>query len=192
LAFSRKDKLSMPQRVEPFWVILILWIIALVIVDPIGDFPLNDDWIYGLSVKEWLETGKYRMGDLPLMSLFSHVVWGTFWSKLFGFSFTTLRFSIILLSIISIWTFSNLLKELNFSWEQQVLGLAIIVFNPMFFHLSNSFMTDISFLSFCIFSTYGFWRYLSSEKWHWWTFAIFFSILAILVRQLGVIRSHIF
>jgi len=177
----------MSRRVEPFWVILFLWIIALVIINPIGDFPLNDDWIYGWSVREWLKTGKFQMGDLPLMSLFSHVVWGTFWTKLFGFSFTALRFSIILLSVISIWIFSRLLKALNYSWEQRLLALAIIVFNPMYFHLSVSFMTDISFLSFCIISTYGFWRYFSSENWYWWAFAIFFSILAILVRQLGVL-----
>ena len=177
----------MRQIIKPFWLIFIIWILALFIINPIGDFPLNDDWAYGWSVNKWLESGEFQIIDWPAMSLFSHVAWGTLWAKIFGFSFTTLRFSVILLAIFSIWICSLLFKGLEFSWGQQVIGLATFVFNPMYFYLSNTFMTDVSFLSFCILSIYGFWRYFSSEKWFWWGIAIFFSILAILVRQLGIL-----
>jgi len=175
------------QRIKPFWIIIVLWIVAWLVVNPIGNFPLNDDWAYALSVKNWLDTGQFEIIDWPAMSLFTHVAWGTFWSLLFGFSFTVLRLAIFLLAVFSIWVFSLIIKQLDFSWEQQLVALAVIVFNPMYFHLSNTFMTDVSFLSFCILSSYGFLRYFTSEKWYWWVIAIFCSVCAILVRQLGLL-----
>ncbi len=177
----------MQEKIKPFGLILLFWIVALFIINPIGDFPLNDDWAYALSVKNWLDNGAFKIIDWPAMSLFSHVAWGTFWTTIFGFSFTVLRFSVFLLAAFSIWIFSLLLKELNFSWEQQLIALATLVFNPIYFYLSNTFMTDVSFLAFCIFSAYGFFRYFKSEKWYWWVAAIACSILAILVRQLGLL-----
>ncbi len=177
----------MQERIKPFWLILLFWIGALFIISPIGDFPLNDDWAYGWSVKYWLENGSFKIIDWPAMSLFAHVAWGTFWTKIFGFSFTILRASVFLLAVFSIWIFSLLLKALNFSWEQQLMALATLVFNPIYFYLSNTFMTDVSFIAFSILSSYGFFRYFTTDKWYWWIVAIACSVLAILVRQLGIL-----
>ena len=73
----------MRQIIKPFWLIFIIWILALLIINPIGDFPLNDDWAYGWSVNKWLESGEFQIIDWPAMSLFSHVAWGTLCAKIF-------------------------------------------------------------------------------------------------------------
>ena len=176
----------MLKKNKPFWIVLFFWLVSLVIVNPIGDFPLNDDWAYALSVKGWLETGQFQIIDWPAMSLFSHVAWGTLWAKIFGFSFTTLRCAVLCLGVISVFVFAKLLKELHFSWEQQLLALVVLVFNPLYFHLGNTFMTDVSFVAFCICCSFAFWRYCHTEKLYWWGISILFAVLAILVRQLGL------
>ena len=38
-----------------------IWILMAVVVNPLGDFPLNDDWAYGWSVKVLVETGDFRL-----------------------------------------------------------------------------------------------------------------------------------
>lgn len=177
----------MLRSTRPFWIVLWAWLVALVIVNPIGEFPLNDDWAYALSVKEWLETGRFHIIDWPAMSLWTHVAWGTLWVKLLGFSFTVLRLSTLFLAAFSVWVFDLLLRELRFSWEQRLVALVALVFNPLYFHLSATFMTDVPFVAFCIFSSYAYWRYYSTEKRYWWWVAVLLSVLAILMRQLGLL-----
>lgn len=166
--------------------VFILWVFALVIVNPIGEFPLNDDWAYSLIVRDWLETGIYHVNDWPAMSLFAQICWGTLFVKIFGFSFTALRFSTLILAAAGLVAFSAILKELNFSKETQLLAMAILLFNPLFFHLSVTFMTDVPFLSCCIIASYFYLKFLQVNNIHWWGLAVFFSICAVLIRQLGV------
>ena len=37
-----------------------LWIFMAIIVDPRGDFPLNDDWSFGSMVRGWVTNGDLR------------------------------------------------------------------------------------------------------------------------------------
>src|SRR5580765_6956960 len=38
----------------------LVWIAMIVLANPMGDFPLNDDWVYALAVKSVLETGHFQ------------------------------------------------------------------------------------------------------------------------------------
>ncbi|MEM9930155.1 MAG: hypothetical protein AAF840_10075, partial [Bacteroidota bacterium] len=163
------------------------WLLALLVVEPVGEFPLNDDWAYALSVKNWLETGQFGIIDWPAMSLFAQIVWGTAWAKVFGFSFTILRVSTLVLAGIALGCFERVLTDLAFSAWQRTLVLLTIIFNPLFFHLAASFMTDVPFLSCCLLASYGYWRYFKAEHWAWGLFALTGCVAAILIRQLGLL-----
>ena len=53
-----------------------LWIVATCLVNPIGDFPLADDWSYGWTVKHLLETRDYLPSDWGAPNLISQVIFG--------------------------------------------------------------------------------------------------------------------
>lgn len=178
---------SVGIKFSPFVVLSLIWLITLVIIWPLGDFPLNDDWAYAISVERWCKTGQFEIIDWPAMSLFTHITWGTLWTKIFGFSFDILRLSTLVIGVIGVWVLNQLLKEINFYPLQRFLLLAVLVFNPLYFQLSLTFMTDVPFLSFCLFASYCFWRIIREDKLHWWLWATLFSIGAILMRQLGIL-----
>lgn len=178
---------SIGIKFSPFVVLSLIWLIALFIVQPLGDFPLNDDWAYAISVERWCKTGQFEIIDWPAMSLFTQIAWGTLWAKVFGFSFNILRLSTLVMAGLGIGVLNQLLRELNFRPLQRFLLLAVLVFNPLYFQLSLSFMTDVPFLSFCLFTTYCFWRIIREDKLQWWLWATLFSIGAILMRQLGIL-----
>ena len=166
---------------------LALFAVASILVNPIGDFPLNDDWSFAISVRDWLETGTYRIIDWPTMSLFTHLLWGAIWCKVFGFSYTVLRLSTLVIAGVGAWFFAALLKQINMPAPQRLLFLLVLLFNPLYFHLSFSYMTDVPFCALCIIAVYYYWKMLQEDHWKWWLLATLFSILAILIRQLGLL-----
>jgi hypothetical protein len=71
-----------------------LWAVMTWIANPLGDFPLNDDWTYGVSVKALVEEGRmFYLTEWACKTLVAHVFWGALFCLPFGFSYTALRFS---------------------------------------------------------------------------------------------------
>ena len=68
-----------------FFTLLILFILSEFIVNPIGNFPLNDDWTYGKAALYLLNTGEINIGDFAAMTMWTHVVWALPFMKIFGF-----------------------------------------------------------------------------------------------------------
>ena len=122
-----------------------LWFIGLFITNPFGNFPLNDDWSFGLTVKNFLETGDFRPIGWTSMPLLTHTLWGAIFCIPKGFSFEALRFSTLTISLGGILGAYLLIKELNGSrWLAAIVALTI-AFNPIYYALSNTFMTDVPF-----------------------------------------------
>ena len=69
------------------------WVLAIVLVYPFGEFPINDDWSYADTVRRLVEHGEWRLNAWTSMTLATQVLWGWLFSQLMGFSFTTLRVS---------------------------------------------------------------------------------------------------
>ena len=84
IQLSKADKINIA-------VITFIWAIAVVLVNPIGDFPLNDDWAYAQSVKSLLETGNFQLPGWAVANLLPQALWGALFCLPFGFSFTALR-----------------------------------------------------------------------------------------------------
>src|SRR5712692_2220691 len=95
---------SEPGRVALVDMLIIasLWCATLIIVNPIGNFPLNDDWSYGLTVKHFLESGDFRPTGWTGMPLLTNVLWGSLFCIARGFSFTAQRLSTLTLSLVGI------------------------------------------------------------------------------------------
>src|SRR5688572_26393849 len=101
-ALSGLGKKSSTLMALDFAIITVIWCVSIGIVDPIGDFPLENDWAFGRSVDRLLETGDYRPLGWASMTLVTNVLWGAIFCLPTGFSFTTLRFSSLIASLLAL------------------------------------------------------------------------------------------
>ena len=69
----------------------VLWLAVIAVVNPTGDFPINDDWSYGLAVRSLISRHAWRPTDFTSMPLVAQALWGSLFCLPFGFSFTALR-----------------------------------------------------------------------------------------------------
>ncbi|WAC03789.1 glycosyltransferase family 39 protein [Lacinutrix neustonica] len=165
--------------------LLLLWLAIIAIINPMGDFPLNDDWCYGKSVKTLREEGYLKLYNWGEMTLVGHVYWGYFFTKLFGFSFTVLRWSTLLMGFATILGIYELFKLARVSRWMNLFGTVLCMMNPIFLSLSFSFMTDVPFYCMTIWCFYFYAKAIKTESWHSIFWAIFFCCWAFLIRQLA-------
>ncbi len=173
------------KKYFPFFILLFVVFIVELFINPIGDFALNDDWAYGKSVYHFNKYNEFVIGLWPAMSLYSHALLGLVFVKLFGFSFTVLRFANMFLCLITLFHLYNFFCKKNKN-KVAALVCAFIIFNPFYLNVFNSFMTDLTFFNFSFLAFYYLNEYLQNKK--WWLLFLFFSfaVLATLTRQLGL------
>lgn len=167
--------------------IVALWVLMVSAVNPIGEFPLNDDWVYSLVVKSVLESGYYYFSSISSANLGPQAYWGALFCLPFGFSFTALRISSLVLGLMGIIALYFLIRQLDIKPKLAFFGALVLAVNPLYFGLANSFMTDVPFISLLIISIYFFVRGIDKNLNSNIAAGVLFSILAILIRQLGVL-----
>lgn len=175
------------------WIWFILaWLFLIFLVNPIGEFPLNDDWGYAKVVQHLIETGEYRPGTWPVMTLFTQVWWGAAFAKVFGFSFTILRISTLVLAILgSYWVYRACLNlhEDRF-WAR--VALVTLALNPLYFHLSFTFMTDVPYTVGVLGAILLYRRAMDTEGVGYWVLAILATAAATLIRQPAILLAPAF
>ena len=94
----------------------------LVLVGPRHEFPVEDDWDYSKTVLNLLQTGEFHRLEVTQATVFFPALWGALSSSLFGFSFTTLRISTLVLALGALLFFYALLGELEFEPSRRLLA----------------------------------------------------------------------
>lgn len=170
------------------FILLIIWGIGLFFVRPFGDFPLNDDWVYGLATKYFYEKNEFYPIPWSATSLLSNVIWGWSFVKFFGFSFDILRMSTLIAALLGSWSSYYLLFNISKSKIISFIGSFALLSNPIFFGLSFTFMTDVFCLTAIILSMIF---YINSFQNKFNTLNLFgstfFSVIAVLSRQTSLI-----
>ena len=171
-----------------FYLLLITigWILASLLVNPIGEFPINDDWAYARNVYHLAVEGVLKLSDWPAMTLIAQTLWGTLFCKIFGFSFTTLRLSVLVLSLSGLIFFYLLALRMSRNEKTAFIATVVMAFNPLWFALSYTFMTDIPFLVFLLGSVYFISLYLENHAGRYLFAATLMALIATMIRQLGV------
>jgi hypothetical protein len=169
-----------------FLLLLLVLFVAECIVNPIGNFPLNDDWSYGKAVMYSLK-GDYTIGNFGAMTLFTHLAWGMLFVKIFGFSFTVLRISTLVSVIISLFLLDNLVFRISGNKKLGFLLCLVLLFNPLFFNLSNTYMTDVNFNTLLLLCMYFAVRFYESPRYLFLFFFFISALLLVLLRQFGII-----
>lgn len=151
------------------------------------NFPLNDDWAYGIAVRTLSETGRLTLCDWGASTQVMHIIAGALFTKFFGFSFSALRAANVLLAAGGVFIFIKLLDEFEIGpFEKIIAGLSLCL-NPMYLVLANSFMTDMHYFLWMISASYFYVRRIKNPRdssalvW-----AGVCSAAACLTRQIGV------
>jgi hypothetical protein len=121
---------------------------------PVCNSPFDDDWSYSFTVKRLLETGKITYNGWASASLIAQAYWGLLWVKVFGFSFTVLRFSALPLAAAAI-SFCYLLgRRVGLSARFAVFAALLVGLSPIYLPIACTFMTDAPGLFFIFCSMY--------------------------------------
>jgi 4-amino-4-deoxy-L-arabinose transferase-like glycosyltransferase len=180
---------SAVSETSPGWgaiaLIALSWFTMVTLTNPLGDFPLNDDWAYAASVRELLQTGRLIIHDWSAPNVISQILWGAIFATIFGSSYTSLRFSTLVLGLLALIVVYRLIKELGHSSLFAIMVAMTTAGNPIFFASSNTFMTDVPFFGFSSFALFYYLRALNKDGWKEIGIGTIFAGLALLVRQLG-------
>ncbi len=187
-ASSRGSLIRTIIRSPTFAIITVscLWLLLVILVNPVGEFPLNDDWSYARAVQSLVEHGRLELTGFTSMPLISQVLWGALFCLPFGFSFTALRVSTIMLGLLGILATYWLFEETKMDRRIAFLATMVVAVNPLYFHLSLTFMTDVPFFTCSMFAFLFFLRALRTERYSDLVLGYAFSLIAILTRQLAI------
>jgi hypothetical protein len=174
------------ERVQGYCLFGFIWLLSVVVINPLGNFPLNDDWVYGKVVKDLLETGRLLIPNFVAAPIISHTIWGYLFSLIFGFSFTVLRFSTLLLGFAGVVMSYELFRACYIRHKVALLGALVICFNPVYLSLSFTFMTDVPFYVLVVTSLFFYVKTLDEDRFLFLMVAVGFNIIAVLCRQLGI------
>ena len=167
--------------------VILGWGLLLLLIPPEHDYPIVDDWIYAGSVRNLLETGTFTLPTHSQASLVGLTYWGAAWSKVFGFSFTTLTYSTLVMALAGLLAFYGIARAVNVPPWGALLGTALLAFNPIFLHFSYSFMTDVPFLALVLIACYLYTKGVQGGGVGWVLLGSLFVSWAILIRQFGVL-----
>ncbi len=183
----------MKKVIQYNWVIVILlFIISEILIYPLGEFPLNDDWAYTKPIFSFLNTGEITFLKWQAIPGVTLQILGLLFCKIFGTSFFSLRLVSILSTIIMILTLNQILKFYEVVSKIRFIVLLVFLFNPLVLSLSNTFMPDILILMLTMVAFLFMIRLIKNFQLHTYVLFIVFTLLATLVRQTGIILPFVF
>ncbi len=167
--------------------ILLIGVVAELLVHPAVDFPSNDDWVYGLAVKQILSTGIFAAPSPTLPDLVLQAYWGALFCLPFGFSFVALRISTLVLAAAGLVATYAFCREIGGSRGSARVLVLTLALDPLYFYLANSFMTDVPHVAMMAASLWAFARGMRRGNKRWIGAAIGIALATILVRQFAIV-----
>jgi len=122
---------------------LAVYLLTILFVQPWGDYPLNDDWIYARIGKRFAETGRFVFDHDTGSAFIGQGLIAAPVIRLLGFSHTHLRSLTMLFGALTICLLWLLLRYAAVRPGIRVVCLLAVVWNPLFSYLSLTFMTEI-------------------------------------------------
>jgi hypothetical protein len=166
--------------------IVAVWIVVALLIDPRGEFPLNDDWAYAAAVKTLLGGGGIRLSGWTTVNLIAQIFWGALFCLPFGFSFTVLRISTLVLGLTGVLALYGLLREGDADHGTALFGALLLAFNPLYLVLSYTFMSDVPFLAVSLLSFYFLVRGMRRNSGVEIVAGLLLACVALLIRQTGL------
>jgi 4-amino-4-deoxy-L-arabinose transferase-like glycosyltransferase len=128
---------------HPLVALLVLWAIVAVVIDPRGEFPLNDDWGYALPIQSLVEEGVLRLTFWQSMPLAPQLLTGGLLAAIAGFSHTALRILTWVWGGLGLVATYMLVRQVGGSRRASGLAAFVMLVNPVYLGLSFTFMSDV-------------------------------------------------
>ncbi|MBB5318911.1 ArnT family glycosyltransferase [Tunturibacter empetritectus] len=116
---------------------------AVAISHPVLELATNDDWSYVWSARVLADTGHVVYNGWGAMMLGWQLYLGALFIKLFGFSFTAARISVLIVSIGTVVLIQRLFLRFGISQWNATIATLTIALSPLFLPLAYSFMSDV-------------------------------------------------
>ncbi len=167
-------------------IIVAIFIATVVYVDPSGNFPLIDDWSYALSTQNLVKLGTWKPSDWLAMPLIAQSVWASpiCWATQCGFD--DLRLATLTAAALLAMTTFLIIDVAQEAKLLSFLAAFAVVFNPIVYALSFTFMTDVLFSAFVTSSALLYILSLRRDNLSLALLATMFALAATLIRQLGI------
>lgn len=167
-------------------VIVAFFLLSVAVISPAGNFPTNDDWVYGLAVKDLLQTGRFQLAGCCAASI-THILLGAASCALTGFSFEPLRLVTIAMGFIGTVMLYLIARQLGVARSLSLLAALVYAANPLVINTTFSFMTDITCASLTLCYIYFFINALRSGSLTDYAVAAAFLTLSIITRQIAAV-----
>ena len=177
--------------------VVLIWGILIVLVDPRGAFMVNDDWSFVRSLEalrqgRLIATGWGPEGAPGGPSLIVHLLWGWLFSFLFGSSMTSLRASVLTMGALGSMSLFVLLRSLKTPVWLALLSTLTLILNPLFLSQSFSFMTDVTFTGLAASALLALHLGMEKGRLSWLCGGLLLIAASILTRQIGIVLGIAF
>ncbi len=168
------------------WIVVGLYLVAVLAVNPFRECPVRDDWAYAWSAWRLLATGHYQAHDWASANTPFQAAWGAAFCWLFGNSFVALRASTIVLAVLGLFGFRALAREHGLSRGAADLLTLCLASCSIFFKLSLTYMSDVPFASLLTLAVLFYTRAVRTMRWTDWILGSVAGAATVGTRQFGV------
>jgi hypothetical protein len=123
--------------------LVLLHLAMIAVVQPRGDFPINDDWAFAQSVRWLLDEGRLRLSDWVPMDLVPQAYAGALAASVAGFSFEILRHVTQGVAVLALVAAFAWFRVAGLDARASFAASAVLAAFPAWPVLANSFMTDL-------------------------------------------------
>jgi 4-amino-4-deoxy-L-arabinose transferase-like glycosyltransferase len=115
------------------------------------DFPLIDDWSFAHLAFRFARGEAIRYDGWPSMPLIGQFVWAAPFVRVFGETNVAVRLSTLVLTLLALIALFDLYQsDPGVSRRTAAFATALVAFNPWFFLMSGTFMSDVPALAFSL------------------------------------------
>lgn len=166
-----------------------LFILQFLFISPIGEFALNDDWVHTEILKNWLDSGTFRMNPFAGPAFYSLIILGLGLVKMLGFtfSFSLLRIFTLILAFFTLILFYKFLVRISEKPTLSFLFTLLLWLNPIFYNLSFTFMTDIPALFLLMAGIYAYYLGFTEKKYRWLFLGSTLAVVGMYTRQTNIL-----
>jgi len=168
-------------------IVLLTCLVVVAIMLPLQDQSFTDDFAHAQSVRHLLATGQVKISEWSAPTLIFPIIWGAAFSKIFGFSFTTLHLSIIVMLPILAISMYLILREFKVDPLRSLIITLFFISIPWIFQFTFTFMTDIPFLTLELLTLLFYVKGFQTNASHYLVIGSVFASMAFLTRQTGII-----
>ncbi|MES2222740.1 MAG: hypothetical protein V4587_17445 [Acidobacteriota bacterium] len=122
---------------------VLVFTVCALLTNPVANMPFSDEFSYDKTALEFARTGHVLYNGWATAMLGWLIPWGAIFIKIFGFSFTGMRVSMLPIDAATVYLFHQILRRFGINSRNAIFGTLAFALSPIFMPSAVSFMTDV-------------------------------------------------